>query len=235
MLTAQLNRVAKTNFPGTHAFLKGMKPRLVNWVKSPGSAGDVFAGIYEGNQWGDEESVSGPGSNMEQTAVIREAIPALLAELGVKVMLDAPCGDFYWMKTLDLGVQEYIGLDIVEALVESNQAQYGGEGRRFMTGDIIEGELPEADLVLCRDCFEHLTLGDAKGAIRNFRKAGVKYLLATTYPSVKKNLEGVRGQWRSLNLSMEPLGLGAPMRLIDEGGQETDGSVSDKSLGLWKL
>jgi hypothetical protein len=35
-------------------------------------------------------------------------------------MLDAPCGDFNWMKEVDLSAVHYTGGDIVEPLVNSN-------------------------------------------------------------------------------------------------------------------
>ena len=51
---------------------------------------------------------SGPGSSLVQTATIRRDIPALLASLGIRSFLDAPCGDFNWMRHVDLGVERYI-------------------------------------------------------------------------------------------------------------------------------
>jgi hypothetical protein len=35
----------------------------------------------------------GPGSSLEQTAVIRDQLPKLIAEPGINSVLDIPCGD----------------------------------------------------------------------------------------------------------------------------------------------
>ena len=91
----------------------------------------IFTHYYQINRWGDDESVSGAGSNLQQTAEVRRVLPGLLAELGVQSLLDVPCGDFNWLKLVPLDV-DYIGGDIVAELVARNQAEYGNERRRFL-------------------------------------------------------------------------------------------------------
>ena len=34
-----------------------------------------FEQVYQSNRWGDAASVSGPGSNLDQTAVVRTELP----------------------------------------------------------------------------------------------------------------------------------------------------------------
>jgi hypothetical protein len=96
--------------------------------------------------------------------------------------------------------------------------------------DIVESRLPNADLILCRDCLVHLSTEDAIAAIRNFRKTNATYLLATTYPGlVGPNRQISTGNWRPLDLQTAPFYFPAPITLISE---EKTGS---KSLGLWRL
>lgn len=81
---------------------------------SPQKMEEIFSKIYENNSWGESESVSGPGSSLQQTRAIRMSLPSLLKTLQVETMLDAPCGDFHWMKEVDLSfLSMYIGADIV--------------------------------------------------------------------------------------------------------------------------
>lgn len=54
----------------------------------------VFSEIFKTNKWRSTESVSGAGSELKYTANLRKHLPALFEELGVKSVLDAPCGDF---------------------------------------------------------------------------------------------------------------------------------------------
>src|ERR1700690_4609194 len=81
-------------------------------IKSPER---IFLDAFRDNRWGDAESISGPGSNLRVTEEIRKAIPELIADLGVRSILDIPCGDFNWMSRLDLGV-DYTGADIVDLI-----------------------------------------------------------------------------------------------------------------------
>src|SRR5262245_42942669 len=82
----------------------------------------IFHHYYAFNTWDGKESVSGPGSTIQYTENIRREIPRLVSDLGVKVFLDAPCGDYNWFKEIVWNEEiVYIGGDIVEPLVERNQ------------------------------------------------------------------------------------------------------------------
>src|SRR5258705_1028102 len=91
----------------------------------------VFRRIFDLNLWGNRESISGEGSTLERTAAIRAELPGLLARHGVRSMLDAPCGDFFWMKELALDVDSYIGADIVPELIARNIECHSSPQRRF--------------------------------------------------------------------------------------------------------
>ena len=73
----------------------------------------MFRDIYRRHHWAGSESASGAGAGVDQTAEIRRALPALLAELGVATLLDLPCGDYGWMRTVDPPVARYIGADLL--------------------------------------------------------------------------------------------------------------------------
>ena len=96
-------------------------------------------------------------------------------------MVDVPCGDFAWMQYLRADVH-YIGGDVIPELVEANDRRWGGPQRRFETIDLITGDLPEGDLLLCRDCLVHLSYDDALAALRNIGRSRCRWLLTTTFP-----------------------------------------------------
>jgi hypothetical protein len=78
------------------------------------NSADTFRNIYLHNYWGSSETVSGTGSEKNQTSLIKEHLPLLLEKYQCKTILDAPCGDYQWMKTIvDEGSFFYIGADIV--------------------------------------------------------------------------------------------------------------------------
>ena len=68
-----------------------------------------FTNIYKNNYWGSSESKSGEGSNLDFTINIRSELPKLCKNYGIKVLFDAPCGDFNWMKhIINYMVKNYI-------------------------------------------------------------------------------------------------------------------------------
>jgi hypothetical protein len=185
------------------------------------SAEDVFTDIHDHNRWGGRQSVSGQGSDLAQTATIRAALPQIVRELQVRSMLDAPCGDFHWMQHVDLGDCDYVGGDIVATLAARCQAQFGGPGRRFMHLDITKDDLPPVDMIFCRDCFIHLPLGLVEAALRNFKRAGAKYLFTTTIPNKKVNSDVVAGGYRPINLRLPPFHFPPPLRMIPDDPPST--------------
>lgn len=197
-----------------------------------------FQRIFEENAWGNSESVSGEGSNLERTAAVRAKLPGLLARHHVRSILDAPCGDFYWMKEVALGDIDYMGADIVPEIIERDIEWYAGERRSFVLCDLIADPLPKADLILCRDCLVHLPYAETRRAIDNFRRSGATWLLTTTFTGDRVNRDIEIGDWRPINLERAPYGFPRPVDLINEESDEVDeelGAFPDKSLALWRL
>ena len=204
-----------------------------------GPAGDLrekFSGIYADNTFGGNKSRSGEGSDLIQTAIIRHKLPILVQELGIKSFMDAPCGDWFWMKETALNVAEYVGIDIVEKLIKINNLHYGSASHKFLCLNLAEDPLPKADLIFCRDCLVHLNFHDIRKVIANFRRSQSTYLLTTTFTSRQKNADLVgKDVWRTLNFQTAPFNFPPPLRLINEGCTEAKERFGDKSLGLWRL
>jgi hypothetical protein len=164
------------------------------------------------NKWkgGGEETVSGKGSTLAFTAPLRPALEALFKRLNVKTLLDAPCGDFNWMSHVNLDGIDYVGLDIIEDVIEQNRARHGGKGREFRTADITTDPLPRADLMLCRDCTFHLPLSFVWQILENFVRSGSPYLLLTQHNNATNIDMPKPGGYQPRNLLVEPFNLPRP-------------------------
>lgn len=197
--------------------------------------------MYETNLWDGAESRSGDGSSLAATAGVRAGLPALLRQLGVRRLLDVPCGDFHWMAHVDLaaaGVTAYVGGDVVEAIVAADRARYEMPGRMFVQVDLTTGPLPEvagaaADAVLCRDCLVHLSFANIARALAVVRSSGVRYLITTTFLEHEANTDVADGDWRLLNLARPPFNFPAPVGVLVEGCEEEGGAYADKALAAW--
>ena len=191
-----------------------------------------FARVYETNLWANAESRSGAGSSLAATARIRAELPALLRRLGVRRLLDVPCGDFYWMSRVDLagaGVIAYLGGDLVEAIVAENQARHARAGIEFARVDLTADRLPEvggapADALFCRDCLVHLSFANIARVLAGARTSGIRWLITTTFPQRATNADIDDGDWRPLNLERPPFDFPRPLTMLVEGCEEEAGA-----------
>jgi hypothetical protein len=194
----------------------------------------IFTRIYDNNDWCGDESRSGPGSSALQTQLLRPRLAGLFSRLDIRSLLDLPCGDFNWMRLMELSSVDYTGGDIVRDVVQQNVVRYACPGRRFVLMDMLRDPLPKADLILCRDCLVHFSFSDIAVAIRSMKRSGSTYLLATTFVSDVKNEDSPTGGWRPLNLGLPPFCFPDPQEVLLDGPRQ-DGSYPDKALGLYRL
>ena len=138
------------------------------------------------------------------------------------------------MSKINLSI-DYTGGDIVEELIRENQKKYSLSNRKFLNIDILNDSLPEADLLLCRDCLVHFSYNNIFQALNNIKVSRCRYVLFTTFTGRKTNRDIATGAWRPLNLQVAPFKFSPPIVLIDEKCKEDNGAYADKHLGLWKI
>lgn len=194
---------------------------------------NVFSNIYEYNFWQSSESRSGGGSTMEATVAIRKKLPLIFDEYSINSILDVPCGDYNWMKTIDKSNLTYIGGDIVSDIVIKNNELFQTDRISFRTIDITKDSLPKVDLIFCRDCLQHLSEEKVIKALNNFKRSGARYLLTTSYPKTWRNYDVLDGDYRAINLLIAPFCLPSPILSIKE--TINIGNEKDKVLLLFKI
>jgi hypothetical protein len=198
-----------------------------------------FSRVFDNNSFHGNESLSGRGSDLDQTQVIETELPKLFLDLQIESLLDIPCGDQNWIKRIDLSFLKYTGGDIVPNLVKLNNEIYGSEVKTFVEIDIVKSVPEYHDLIFCRDLLVHLDTKSILAALANMKKSGATYLLTTTFTNNRnyKNLPLLSRSvgWRPINLELEPFNFPKPRLTLNEGCTEGDGLFTDKSLALWKL
>lgn len=224
-----IKHYVKENFPALRALVRCWKHRRFR----DGTMEEKFTRIYRTNAWKDHESVSGTGSNSEQTRVIVRELPALLARIEARSLLDVACGDFQWMQHVAPTLDRYVGGDIVQELVDENNRKFGAAGREFRKLDLTGDELPDVDVVLVRDCLVHFSFADIWQTLANLKRSSIRYLLMTTFPDHSMNEDILTGAWRHLNFQAPPFSFPDPLELLRE--KCTEEGCADKSLGLWRI
>jgi len=194
-----------------------------------------FKNIFKNNSWGGRSSISGRGSDPDQTQFIIKEIPFLFKDISVATVLDIPCGDFHWMRNVDLSGIKYVGADIIEEIIENNKNKYEKENISFQLLDLTKDALPQVDLILIRDCLVHMSYDDIFKSLDNVCYSMSQYLLTTTFTDRQDNNDIITGDWRTLNLQIAPFLFPKPIRIINEKCTQKKLSYADKSLGLWKI
>ena len=190
----------------------------------------VFRYMHWRNHWGAAESVSGPGSTLDETSAFRLGFVEFCRSRNIKTIADVPCGDAYWMRQVDVTFDRYYGLDIVPKLVADLRQDPPIKNATFAVADMVSSRPPQVDLLLSRDSFIHLPNEDVLQAINNMVLSGSTYLMTNTYPGVG-NEQIPTGRWRPIDLQSAPFNFPEPIELIDEESKLTPG----KKMGVWDL
>ena len=194
----------------------------------------IFTKIYDDNLWGNAESRSGPGSSLKQTFIVRKELINLIEERSINSLLDIPCGDFNWLSKENFSIK-YTGADIVSEIIKNNNLKYSSKNINFIELDIIYDFIPNAYLILCRDLLVHFNNKQIQKSLRNIQKSKAKYLLVTTFPGIKENFNIITGEWRPIDLTQPPFNFPSPVKIIEEGCEESNYHGHKKCLGLWKI
>lgn len=186
----------------------------------------TFDAIYRANAWNGIETRSGPGSHVEPTRRVADAILWLVDVLGVSSVLDVGCGEGSWMPDLP----GYVGVDVSgEALAEARRRHPD----RLYAHVSALGELGRPGLLIVRDVVQHLPLVAGHRLLDGLRG---DWLLASTYVD-GENTDIAEGEAYRPDLTEPPFGLEPPRLLIPDGYHYHDGdSLRDpgKMLGLWR-
>ncbi|MBO6879256.1 MAG: class I SAM-dependent methyltransferase [Winogradskyella sp.] len=155
--------------------------------------------IYEQHLWGGKEYdfYSGIGSHDPKTInpYLDVVIDFLKSKNNQLTVCDLGCGDFNIGKHLIPFTKNYIGVDIVESLIERNRTQFIAKNLTFQCLDIAKDELPNADCVILRQVLQHLSNQEIQQIVNKLKN--YKYIILTEHLPVgefKPNKDILSGQ-----------------------------------------
>jgi hypothetical protein len=228
----------KRHTPRFYASIRNSAPRrlrsIINERMTLDSLGadnpkQVFTNIFRKNWWNNGESRSGWGAELKRTVSIRAELPEFVSRHSIGSLLDAPCGDFHWMRHVQWPVGfKYTGADIVPDLVIENRRKY--PDIEFLELDVLHDPLPDVGAWLARDLMIHFPDEAVQKALSQFRRSKISFLMATTYPNALKNTDIKYGQVRHLNLCAPPFSLPPPFTTLHEDDDPNTGRV----IGVWR-
>ena len=132
---------------------------------------------------GESRFFSGVGSHGGPAAAYIDAmVPIIsvhLSDCGRQPkIIDLGCGDFSVGSRLieRLPRLQYVGCDVVPEIVEHNQKQYGSNLVQFQALDIVSEDLPDGDICLVRQVFQHLSNRDIACVLPKLQKYRFVYV-----------------------------------------------------------
>ena len=93
-------------------------------------------------------------------------------------VIEIGCGDFTVASQYVDKCHNYLGIEVVRALVEHNQRTYGTKAVSFLFADASRTKLPACDLCIIRQVLQHLSNRDIMFIFRNIT---AKYILVTEH------------------------------------------------------
>ena len=159
----------------------------------------IFTEIYSHSRWTDDindKFSSGTGSSLDELVVpYVEAINKFILTLGYKPnIFDLGCGNFnIGSKIRHLANQYYAG-DVVEYLIERNKKVFDELNVNFFVLDAETDILPDADIVIVRQVFQHLSNDSIKKILIKLRK--YNYIIITEHKPenlTSPNLDKISG------------------------------------------
>jgi hypothetical protein len=178
-----------------------VKRGIIGTINSRRDVSQVFEDIYRKNRWGgkDGDFYSGTGTGNEGIAADYIAkIGALAHSEGFQGLrfLDLGCGDFRIGSKLVPLAGHYTAADVVGPLIEHHRTHYDGPQVEFLTINMIDDSLPDADVCFVRQVFQHLSnaqIGKILPKLKKFRWVFITEHLPSNDKSASPNLDKVQG------------------------------------------
>ena len=160
-----------------------------------------FTDIYANDKW---SSGSGTGSRPANNLEYINFVCRFIAINNVRSVVDLGCGDWQFSHLIDWSKVHYLGLDLVGSVISKNNELYGRDNIKFAVIDSGSG-IPDADLLICKDVFQHLPNDVVADYLSDLVKK-YRWLIITNddYPTENLNGHIKAGEWRAIRLDESP-------------------------------
>jgi len=186
-------------------------------------------------RFGTPETYCGSGSYIQNTKETISWIQDMLKLTKTKSILDLGCGDWNWMKEVNLEGIHYTGIDLDEEFIEENKEKY--PQHTFLVADALKGKYPTVDLVICRDLLLHLKDEDIAKILEKIINSKSIYFMTSSHMGganrdfsnreKKKVYTRRKRPSRRVNLLIPPWCFESPEYYVEESSQ-------NRIFGVWK-
>lgn len=155
---------------------------------------------------GKPETKCGGGSKVSENIDTILFMDAIIETYRPVTIVDLGCGDFNWMRFVDLSDAYYLGCDWV---FHNDMTIHEADNINFVKCNIAEFKIPSCSIIVCKDVLIHMTNEQTMAVLGNIRKSKSKFLLATSYDVPDNNR--VINNYAPLNMEKDPFNMGSPI------------------------
>jgi len=132
----------------------------------------VFTHIYENRIWGEgslSNPLSGSGSNPDNAKPYVDFVKEITLSYELTSVLDVGHGDWAMWRDYKFDGIKYIGVDVATGISRRMTEKYGNKSKIFIQIE-KEAKLPDAELLICKDVLQHLSLKDMEPFLSQITK-----------------------------------------------------------------
>jgi SAM-dependent methyltransferase len=172
----------------------------------------AFESIYDNGVWAKDaegRGTSGPVTEFG-TKLFRTLIEDFLKGTKSKSVVDAGCGDWQLARSIDWTGIDYRGFDIVADVIDRNKQRFEKPNVHFFVANVVDDDLPPADLLLCSWVLQHLSNADvARFLAKQLPKYRHVIIANSVDPSAltAANRDIKAGDFRFLDVTKPPFSL----------------------------
>ncbi|MBS2019415.1 MAG: class I SAM-dependent methyltransferase [Deltaproteobacteria bacterium] len=125
----------------------------------------AFENVYKNATWGTNDAGvgnSGTGSTLDATLLYRTFLQQFIRNNEIRSVVDAGCGDWEFSSAIDWTGIDYKGYDIASQVIAHDKKTYAKPNIQFFEADIVEQDLPKADLLVSKHVLQHLPNASVK-------------------------------------------------------------------------
>lgn len=200
-----------------------------------------FDEIYSKNKW--TGGGSGYGSSPSFTRPYREWLANFLQSVrpGASVLkvIDFGCGDWQSSKLIDWSGSQYLGYDVVAAVVQRNQHLYAQDHIQFRLVQVDFSDIHDfvADVLIVKDVLQHWPLATVQQFLRlPWQVEHALFINDTACPDRAKvlNADCGLGGYQLRDLTLEPFNLPVRNVLSWESPDDPVKFPGRKTVQLWQ-
>ena len=172
----------------------------------------AFENVYKNGVWGVNSEGRGTSGSATPiaTRVYRTFLEDLLKTAKVRSVVDAGCGEFGQSGQIDWTGIDYKGFDIVADVINRDKQKHEKPNVHFFVANVIDYELPPADLLICNYVLQHLPLADVTKFLAKQIPKYRHVLIVNTVDQVTltaDNHDIVPGSFRPLDITKPPFSI----------------------------